>query len=379
MVHSFLVLDQNLMFLTSAGLGYQLYPHLMCCVWMRRSWTLQKGMLAQYYMFQFKDRMLVLKPKYAWSSSIKENWLDIVGEVSSPTPAPAHLISSVTNESSHITGELKRLLSDELLRFANDQSAPTNFQIDSNLSGKSFVSLWNALAGRSTTMSDDLYLICANVFGMMTEPLSQLSTSADKLKHIIFSFHSLPLWLLFTAKRNSGEDMVCANGWVPSEFSRELLEENPSMCSTFEKNRNFLKLVDSYNGPGDFDTYTIDSSVLASARSILEIEEFISGHVIERLFDANPNSVIPARQVIIMIMKNKFGSGMYRCGACLFITDDYRGCGRVLRCEFCFSIRVHHSSQKAEFESLPTFEAAEVERSTGMRLEYDVLSLRQYP
>lgn len=88
---------------------------------------------------------------------------------------------------------------------------------------EAFISTWNALAGRSTTKPEDLYIVLASCLDFKLRQLRKFETSEDKMQRIIFSFSELPFSLYFNPgeRLNSGGHHY--NRWLPTAIGYDLL------------------------------------------------------------------------------------------------------------------------------------------------------------
>jgi hypothetical protein len=98
---------------------------------------------------------------------------------------------------------------------------------------KQFIDTWNELAHRSTTMSDDLHVIIANLLDFNVDRIMSISTREERMKATILSFDLLPVSLFW----NSGPkirdeysfDVNYHNRWIPVEPSKTEMIISPVM------------------------------------------------------------------------------------------------------------------------------------------------------
>ncbi|OCL05977.1 hypothetical protein AOQ84DRAFT_412145 [Glonium stellatum] len=100
------------------------------------------------------------------------------------------------------------------------------------------VAVWNLLAKRSTTKSEDVPAIFANLLGFNSYQILKLSPE-ERLRAILWSCDVLPLSLLYNPGPKMHQGMDHKNRWVPSVPSRYLLEEAPLMYFNNDKSLVF--------------------------------------------------------------------------------------------------------------------------------------------
>lgn len=108
---------------------------------------------------------------------------------------------------------------DEFLSFPSSQRESVTRTEDSDSMGVIQVRNW--LAGRSTTMSEDLYVVLARCLHFKLKQLNNFATSEEKWKAMLFSFPTLPFSLFCV----SGSRLPAPDHWIPSAVGRDLLYE----------------------------------------------------------------------------------------------------------------------------------------------------------
>lgn len=267
-----LILDSGLMTLHSTKLSSGLIAHIICSVWMQRSWTLQEGVLAERCVFQFANKAMILSRRIArrgreysltWTNELEKG----PGDWNSATRVKVPRLNACSTQGTATT-DTGQVFLDSLIQkiICFHPKTEPGMHKEITLDAARFASVWNALAGRSTTMIEDLYLIVANVLNIQTEPLGKLSTAEEKLQHIIFSFPTLPVSLLFNSGKKRVDGGNRLNGWLPAELSRDILNLQPTM--SFHKNHNVLELGPLGSG---FHTYIASSATLFHESLLLEV------------------------------------------------------------------------------------------------------------
>jgi hypothetical protein len=91
-----------------------------------------------------------------------------------------------------------------------------------------FVYTWDELAGRSTTMAEDIPLIMTNMLGVSNHGLVDLDNSGQMFHTILLSLHRIPISILFNTGPRQDANGNHHNRWVPSKISRVRLAQSPA-------------------------------------------------------------------------------------------------------------------------------------------------------
>ena len=156
---------------------------IVLSAWMSRSWTLQEGALADICAFQFADRVYSIyrHPDSVWGSQ---------GIKATHTGFDIYSYE----------GPYAKVLHDVFL------SRHTSIKDESSLSDRfvsedqRFLTVWNALAARSTSKADDEYLILANMLDLDCQSLYSMSAN-KRIPSMILGLKKIPLSLLFSTAR----------------------------------------------------------------------------------------------------------------------------------------------------------------------------------
>jgi hypothetical protein len=249
-----LVLDSSLQ---SLRLGVmqrcEILAHIAFCNWMGRCWTFQESALNQFVYLQFADGALNIldrmpDPSEYHSDPLKMGSLDITRLRYQGLTATLH---SLTWPYRHILTNKKPLKSTS--RHSPDFEAviyetlhkicTSSFHASGHYSAENYfssrkvtwedavwvqrvVTVWNSLAGRTTTMAEDLPAIFANLLDLDTAAILALPID-QRLGEILYTKHVLPLSILYNRgpKLKAGE--VHCDRWIPTLMSRFKLDEVP--------------------------------------------------------------------------------------------------------------------------------------------------------
>lgn len=274
------VLDKELMAIPTNPNFDELHilDQIICSVWMSRSWTLQEAILPDDCLFQ----------------------LD--GDVFHPTP----------DRLDYRTGEdaISRTLFNEILPVEErDRTRP-----------ESFVSIWNNLAGRSTTQAADLYIVLASCLDFKLRQLRKFENFEEKMQRMIFSFKELPFSLFFNAGSRLRSASNHYNRWVPTQISRHLLTTGPSTFVFPGQN------VSQYSDHGmrlevklgsDLSIYVVDQVI--STPSAFNIHTSDGHYMIEPLLDAADTfQTTGYSATFFFVTKSSLGASPTRSGACFY-------------------------------------------------------------
>ncbi|KAK9776439.1 putative Het domain protein [Seiridium cardinale] len=79
-----------------------------------------------------------------------------------------------------------------------------------------FRQAWSSLQTRSTTETEDLFTIVANLAGFNAGYIAQSTTVAERMRSIIFSMKSIPLGILFSSyEKKYGDGAAHPDRWIP--------------------------------------------------------------------------------------------------------------------------------------------------------------------
>lgn len=251
---------------------------IICSVWMSRSWTLQEAILPEECLFQ----------------------LD--GAVFQPSP---DRIDYRTDEDPIC----RTLFNDVLSTEERDQTG-----------AESFVSIWNNLAGRSTTQAADLYIVLASCLDFKLRQFRKFETFEEKMQRMIFSFRELPFPLFFNAGPRLRSASNHYNRWVPTQISRHLLTAGQSKF-VFPSPK-----ISQYSDHGmrlevelgsELSIYVVDEVI--STPGAFNIHTSDGHYMIQPLIDAADTFQTTAYSAtLLFVAKNSLGSSLTRSGACFY-------------------------------------------------------------
>ncbi|KAH7078404.1 hypothetical protein FB567DRAFT_533844 [Paraphoma chrysanthemicola] len=221
-----LVLDAELM-ATVAGtdtdpssrrLSVETRARLSCSVWMSRCWTLQEGELPPTITVQYLNTAVIMGRRSEKDGSYVERFttLEVVQSIdmtisNEAEVGPADLLDLDPQSTNSSPFEC------DCVDIALEKAFYTTFFEETH----SFPHVWNELAGRSTTMPEDVPLIVTNVMDLDNRELLKYHNSGDMFKAIILSLNRVPLSLFFNAgPRQSGDNR---DRWVPVEVGADTL------------------------------------------------------------------------------------------------------------------------------------------------------------
>lgn len=246
-----LVLDSEL--LATPANTHDCLARIICSVWMSRSWTLQEALLSPRCRIPFgNDKAIIIHPAaktdtfMTWSSSGQSVKMDPESQTGPPSQPSALVWNSLkeyledhfyrtrqvirikhiqyeynTRHQRHKNYVSSNATMSHLLGYEYqpplsdlDIEPPPFPQRELDMAfADCFVSLWNAMLGRSTTMTEDLPLIFANMLDLECGPLMDLP-SVERFQSIIFSLPYLPLSLFFNRGPKHVSHKYPLNKWV---------------------------------------------------------------------------------------------------------------------------------------------------------------------
>jgi hypothetical protein len=240
---SVLVLDSELMSLEISELSRtDLFAHILSSVWMCRSWTLQEVVLSTECAIQFKDSTFELSEhnltsgfyphgaldSYLWYDFLHLRSMRKEGTFFSDiTQRLVRLwhnflqLRSIREEGTFFSNIIGRLV--RLWQLLTDRTLSEGGYV-SYVTVDQFTRVWNILAGRSTTMTEDQYIILANVLDLPILSLATLATSREKMQAIILSLNRVPFSLfLIVSPGQCDENVSHLNRWIPSRVTSDIL------------------------------------------------------------------------------------------------------------------------------------------------------------
>jgi Heterokaryon incompatibility protein (HET) len=256
-----LVLDAGLMAFSGAT---DFLSSIICSVWMDRSWTLQEGALSSICVFQFANGQVFTSNNGSYS---RFTWRSDGGK-----PRKLEQKHSARSQKTKDTIPQLKMWSYLEKDFFHIRMRP-RFWYQGSLSGKvlckGFVSAWNALAGRSSTKSEDIYIILANILDLRLEGLRGVMTSEERLYAVTLSLKELPFSLFFNTGRRLDQNRHHYNRWLPAEIGRTLLTSDPTM--TIEKDALLIRNIGTGKGDQSIAFYEV-SEVIPISTSIYSIQ-----------------------------------------------------------------------------------------------------------
>lgn len=249
-----LVLDAELqMCSTRDREAQELLARILCSCWMRRAWTLDEGVLAREIVFQFKD--IAIDPLESWS---------LIGddpEFSTDIRFPKSeqdckiykaLFASLSNRLHH---HWKNVLTPD--RYASKSYKSARKKKSPNESNEycrvvkvspwfdlskeeeiyrmdQLVDTWNELTFRSTTRSEDIPVILANLLDFKCDEMPKRNTVEDVIESMLLSFDTLSVSLLYSTgkRRDRGSEI---HRWIPVELGKSYLKRSPTMSVLFDR------------------------------------------------------------------------------------------------------------------------------------------------
>ncbi|KAF2145871.1 uncharacterized protein K452DRAFT_304894 [Aplosporella prunicola CBS 121167] len=107
---------------------------------------------------------------------------------------------------------------------------------------RQFAYSWNELAGRSTTMADDIHVIIANLLDFHADTVMSYHDRQHRMEAMVLSFQLLPFSLFYNTGPKYDQHRQHRNRWVPVEPSKCYLTTSPTVKQCPEA--AVLELVD---------------------------------------------------------------------------------------------------------------------------------------
>jgi hypothetical protein len=123
---------------------------------------------------------------------------------------------------------------------------------------KRFIRAWKALLSRSTTKSEDIHAIIANLTGFSAREVLQCENIYERMRSMFHMFSKLPLDLLFVDGAKYRSELYGADKWMPIWPCDSVLTSSSSMV--FEPDGYLLKLDHTDR------LYAIEGGAITSSR-----------------------------------------------------------------------------------------------------------------
>lgn len=335
---SVLVLDSELMSLQTSDLSQtELFAHILASVWMCRSWTLQEGVLSTECAIQFQDKAVILSE------------YNLASEVSAPGVFDKYLLlnflqlRSRQENGTFFSNTIRRLV--PLWQVLTGRTLSDDGDGDvSPVTVDQFTRVWNALAGRSTTMTEDEYIILANVLDLPLLPLVTLATSRERMQTIILSLDRVPFSLFLNVYPGQcDENMSHLNSWVPSRVTSDILTAK----SNAKVEPGYLKLENArLENDLELSIYQVAESIPHSSTYFL----LVPNHPKDRRYKVEAAATTTHRvecdrccSIILIVQDQQINDDYRMLGACFHISgspkDEYSS-GAGIRLVFCCSVRI---------------------------------------
>ncbi|MCJ1262299.1 hypothetical protein MMC22_002169 [Lobaria immixta] len=313
----------------SQRLSIESRARIACSAWMSRSWTLQEGWLPPTIAVQFLDNAVVLgrisekEGQYQERSTTKGIPLvedsralfeanmsarrDV--EETEPDNGPS-LCGSKQNE--HTSS-----LECDCVGIALERTFYSTFFEETT----KFVSVWNELAGRSTTMPSDVPLIITNILHFENRELLKSHEDGEMFQYIILSLDRPPLSIFFNTGPRQDQGGNHQNRWVPVKIGTDTLTSNDPL--TVCPSHLLYKYADQHSSGGT-SIYTIDAILSLKSKVYLRSENEGIVYAVEpsnSSADQFDTEGFTSTCVIVENVDLPEWSGVKR-GACFYVRDN---------------------------------------------------------
>jgi hypothetical protein len=139
---------------------------------------------------------------------------------------------------------------------------------------------WNALQARSTSKSEDLPAILANLMDFNAYQIMSVSSPEERMMAMLSGLPSLPMSLLYNTGPRMRHDKHDSNRWVPTLPSSERLTIDPAM--SFNSDKTGLRM--EHGGPTDSRTSVILVKPCVPFCSVINILDRLTGREYEVKF-----------------------------------------------------------------------------------------------
>ncbi|TDZ28929.1 hypothetical protein C8035_v003896 [Colletotrichum spinosum] len=205
-----LVLDDELLqFKESHEPHEALLARCLVSKWNSRCWTLQEGMLSRHCLIQFGDCRVKISTRPAHEDFIPADnitswlvrWLFLQFMIQVCRLGYESLFTGLGE-----TDSPEIVLCDELQHACRMQSKLdatglsvrySRTRLEETEASKHFISMWTTLAKRSTTMTDDLHVVLANLTDFKASEIQRIPQLQERTKFMLQSMKAFPARMLF--------------------------------------------------------------------------------------------------------------------------------------------------------------------------------------
>ncbi|KAF2230026.1 hypothetical protein EV356DRAFT_536765 [Viridothelium virens] len=345
-----LILDAELQKCRTKGtLANELLVRILGSNWMARSWTFQEGALGIDCIFQFADT--ALDPIYAWCESgpacgykgevnfpsegspdhntysvlytllwdrLRQGWKSPLSPRERPVAKPSERLFLEKN-----IPKIPGLRSIGLVQSAL-QAAPTASRYDGVAASEHFrrttsdegralqlVEIWNELGCRTTSMTEDIHVIIANLLDFHAGDVMDPSGKIERMHAILLSFDYLP-FSLFYDTGSKCKDLP--NTWLPVEPSGSSMAQYPLM----KRNLDGFLLMKSNSRTHEPTVLLIESNVL-DHKSFHVRKTGQNESLAIQLFRGETSSTLPeTKSCCLVIETDLFDSSLTKTRGALF-------------------------------------------------------------
>ncbi|KAK5941534.1 hypothetical protein PMZ80_006813 [Knufia obscura] len=244
-----------------ASLNLETRARVACSVWMSRSWTLQEACLPPILGIQFSNDVVIMGRHTLTDGRYEERSTKANQSVVSETEP----IEPSGTDGAGVTNNDVRFEADVAGNGALPEAECNCVAraLESNLfttfcaSGSSFTTAWNELAGRSTSISNDVPLIVTNLLDLNSwELLKHQYEPGEMFLRIMLSLGHLPLSIFFHEGPRQAREKSPHNNWVPAAIGNDLLTPGSHLdiqpsCLLYEHGRR------EYGGGSDQKDHSI--------------------------------------------------------------------------------------------------------------------------
>lgn len=226
----------------------EIYAYVYCSAWMQRCWTFQEGSLAQKCFFWCADGAVnpLNESEYedvndfrwetGWGFTVKTIWQILQFFYHEPIQilyhkymAPSLLFQPSRKKWADPIHEfvLQTLRNRcqgflEKPKVYHDEQFPEVFAAP-RLSVERFIDVWNVISERTTTESEDILTILANLLDLNAYQLQKLPPQL-RLKAIVFALGAIPSSLLFISGPRLDVEGVSDDRWIPTSLNGDKLD-----------------------------------------------------------------------------------------------------------------------------------------------------------
>jgi hypothetical protein len=294
---------------TRPSIGTEAHSQLACSIWMTRSWTLQEGQLPPTIAIRFQNCIVVLGRNTEHDGQYLERIAGI-SESYDSSLAPIAEIDRSSTECERVDIALQKDIYDTFFADSGEVQLMSRF-----------ASVWDDLAGRSTTKAENVPLIMTNMLNLGNRGLLDFDNASQMFQTILLSLNAIPVSIFFNTGPRHDQEGHHQNRWVPIKIGSFGL----ASCSPRLTIRpTYLEYAHSYETEiQEIRVYTTNTILPLKTKTYTHFQGIPGICAIEPIISINDefDTLNFTGTCFIIERANRCNDGVFLRGACFYIRN----------------------------------------------------------